>query len=68
MSQFLEPLKVELVDDGDMWRVLEPMDYDIGEVGGEKIEEADEHDPVGPDDGRIPGAGLPRISDQVPPR
>ena len=37
MSKFLEPLKVELIDDSYNWRVLEPFDYDIGEVGGEKI-------------------------------
>jgi hypothetical protein len=38
LSKFLEPLRVELIDDGDTWQVLEPFDYDIGEVGGEKIE------------------------------
>lgn len=38
MSKFLDPLKVELVDDGDLWQVLEPFDYDIGAPGGEKIE------------------------------
>lgn len=38
MSRFLEPLRVELIDDGDTWQVLEPFDYDIGAPGGEKIE------------------------------
>jgi len=39
MSQFLEPLKVELMNDGDLWMVLEEMDYEVGNVGsGEKIE------------------------------
>lgn len=33
MSGFLDPLKVELVNDGAIWRTLEKMDYDIGEIG-----------------------------------
>jgi hypothetical protein len=37
MSKFLEPLKVELIGDGDTWKVLESFDYDIGQPGGEKI-------------------------------
>ena len=37
MSGFLNPLKVELLDDGVTWKTLESFDYDIGEVGGQKI-------------------------------
>lgn len=38
MSRFLEPLDVT-TEDGIIWTVKEPMDYEIGNVGsGEKIE------------------------------
>jgi hypothetical protein len=38
MSHFLDPLVLEPQDDGVMWKVVTPFEYDIGKVGGEKIE------------------------------
>lgn len=38
MGHFLSELKITPLDDGVYWRVDDPFDYDIGEVGGEKIE------------------------------
>jgi len=39
MSHFLDPLILEPQDDGYTWKVMEPFDYEIGEVGsGNKID------------------------------
>jgi Protein of unknown function (DUF1353) len=37
MEHFLGPLILEPQDDGVYWKVVTEFDYDIGEVGGEKI-------------------------------
>lgn len=37
MGHFLSELKITPLDDGILWRVDDPFDYDIGAVGGEKI-------------------------------
>jgi hypothetical protein len=38
MGHFLSDLNIHPMDDGINWKVIDPFDYDIGEVGGEKIE------------------------------
>lgn len=38
MGHFLSELTITPLDDGIHWRVDSPFDYDVGEVGGEKIQ------------------------------